>query len=477
MNQYGAAVYCNTMNINLRLFVLIHLLLGVSHLSFSQNQNTNWEVYDTSTSNIGSNHIRDIKFDSKGTPYVAVSSVGVCTFKQGKFHVIPGTSSFHTNHINITDRDVIYLATSKHGVQVLQDGHRDSIVLPNTNFSEVTAINRWGVLLIGTYKTGLFMYHKNHLVKLWGNEGKLEDDVNDITFDLQGNALVSTRIGLFRFAVDANGLYSNNRVEQLSTLHFYECEVDSRNVIWAASFTRTHLFRYDGTWKEYENEAAPQEMRGPINQVHDQYTIHTVNIWPDDVVVIGTQFYGYAACIVDDEWQAIKTPASGPNQKGGIQVIEPGPDGRMWVGTWRCGLFVGPVTCSNPKPDQKQKADSLQRALNFDREVITKAVIECKKREVEVWIWDNKKPDGDIVSVILNDKYVVKEHLLDVRPRKFKIQLTEPTNSLILVAHNLGKIPPNTASVRVIDGDKVYNLELRSDLESSQKIELWVKPR
>lgn len=49
-------------------------------------------------------------------------------------------------------------------------------------------------------------------------------------------------------------------------------------------------------------------------------------------------------------------------------------------------------------------------------------------------------------------------------------------NEIILFAENLGKIPPNTSQLIIIDGTNTYRLIIESDLQKSAAIYLKYKP-
>jgi len=46
------------------------------------------------------------------------------------------------------------------------------------------------------------------------------------------------------------------------------------------------------------------------------------------------------------------------------------------------------------------------------------------------------------------------------------------TNLIVIKAHNLGKIPPNTSLMKIYDGKKVHIIKISSTLEHSGTVEL-----
>jgi hypothetical protein len=84
--------------------------------------------------------------------------------------------------------------------------------------------------------------------------------------------------------------------------------------------------------------------------------------------------------------------------------------------------------------------------------------------------------DNDTISVIVNDKVVLKEYCLTRKPKVIRVKLKpEGNNRVELFAHNLGAIPPNTASIRVDDGESSKTLELKSNLKKSGSFNIKVK--
>ena len=100
-----------------------------------------------------------------------------------------------------------------------------------------------------------------------------------------------------------------------------------------------------------------------------------------------------------------------------------------------------------------------------NRKVITSKTVAVSQSNIEVFIWDNMKVDGDQISMMMNGKWVLHKHTLS--QHKFKLDLKidpHSNNFLVLYAHNLGTQPPNTAAIRFYDGERTRELLLKSDL-------------
>lgn len=88
-------------------------------------------------------------------------------------------------------------------------------------------------------------------------------------------------------------------------------------------------------------------------------------------------------------------------------------------------------------------------------------------------VYDNGVVDGDIVSVIYNDKVVIDKLSLTSRAVVVKIPVNKTgINTLVFHAHNLGEFPPNTALLEILYGNKKEELTVSSDLTVSSTIDI-----
>lgn len=93
---------------------------------------------------------------------------------------------------------------------------------------------------------------------------------------------------------------------------------------------------------------------------------------------------------------------------------------------------------------------------------------------IELRFFDNVQVDGDSITLFLNDKLIFTHIRLTEKPFVVKLPVNElnDTNELTMVAENLGAIPPNTAYMVAIVGDKRYEVNLSSTEETSGMIKL-----
>ncbi len=110
------------------------------------------------------------------------------------------------------------------------------------------------------------------------------------------------------------------------------------------------------------------------------------------------------------------------------------------------------------------------RTISYVKEL----VVDSEK--IQIILWDHGRQDGDLVSIYLNGEEVIKKHLLTYREVVFEIDLeTEQKNDLFLYAHNLGKFPPNTVSIKIKDNSSTEEIVLNSDLKSCESVLINVR--
>jgi hypothetical protein len=84
--------------------------------------------------------------------------------------------------------------------------------------------------------------------------------------------------------------------------------------------------------------------------------------------------------------------------------------------------------------------------------------------EITIRLYDNGEIDNDTISVYLDGKALVTNQRLSTVPISLTIKMSEdnPEHTIVMVAENLGRIPPNTALMIVQDGDNRYSASITS---------------
>ncbi|MEJ0101053.1 MAG: hypothetical protein WDO19_00220 [Bacteroidota bacterium] len=91
--------------------------------------------------------------------------------------------------------------------------------------------------------------------------------------------------------------------------------------------------------------------------------------------------------------------------------------------------------------------------------------ITTEAQNVTLKIYDNGEIDDDTISVYLDKKLVLSKQRLSASPLIVNIKMTEDddVHELVMVADNLGRIPPNTSLMIVTAGDKRYEVRITSN--------------
>lgn len=116
---------------------------------------------------------------------------------------------------------------------------------------------------------------------------------------------------------------------------------------------------------------------------------------------------------------------------------------------------------------------------DFNNTVINKiSEIIVNHPTLQIRIYDYLKVDNDTVSVYLNRNSLVKSAGISKRAVKidFNLDTRLDLNEILLFAENLGKIPPNTSLMEIIDGRHTYKLKIESDKQKTAAIYLRYQP-
>lgn len=126
------------------------------------------------------------------------------------------------------------------------------------------------------------------------------------------------------------------------------------------------------------------------------------------------------------------------------------------------------VEKKNPTPVPAGTAQ--QKYTSREKKLTT--VIPVTGDSIELRFYDNAVVDGDSIAVFLNDKMVFEHVRLNNKPYTMKLSVDDlgEDNEMVMVAENLGTIPPNTSlMVAIVDG-KRFEARLESTENSSALI-------
>ena len=121
------------------------------------------------------------------------------------------------------------------------------------------------------------------------------------------------------------------------------------------------------------------------------------------------------------------------------------------------------IVKEEPKKILIPKKFSLPSQTRARENELTKTLI-VRNEEVIVKLYDNGEIDDDTISVYLDNNLVLSSKRLSTTPLTINLKMSEDNSEhvLVMVAENLGKIPPNTSLMIVNDGDKRYEVRITS---------------
>lgn len=119
---------------------------------------------------------------------------------------------------------------------------------------------------------------------------------------------------------------------------------------------------------------------------------------------------------------------------------------------------------------------TIEEKFTTRKKVFTKEIM-LEGDSVELRFYDNAQIDGDSISLFLNDDLIFTHVRLTEKPYTIKlpVRALKDSNELIMVAENLGSIPPNTSYMVAIVGENRYDAFLASTENSSAMIRLLKK--
>jgi hypothetical protein len=132
---------------------------------------------------------------------------------------------------------------------------------------------------------------------------------------------------------------------------------------------------------------------------------------------------------------------------------------------------IKPLTEITKEPTVKIPVVSIKEKFVARSKVIIKE-IPLSGDSIELRFYDNAEIDGDSISIFLNAQLLYEHIRLTEKAYVIKLAVADlqQSNELVMVAENLGSIPPNTSlMIAMVDG-KRYEARLASTEQSSAAI-------
>lgn len=138
---------------------------------------------------------------------------------------------------------------------------------------------------------------------------------------------------------------------------------------------------------------------------------------------------------------------------------KPAPDLQPAISKVENKATLRAVTDSKPNVQAPKLPNGLERRDNRLFETIT-----ITEEAITISLYDNAEVDGDIITVLFNDEVVVSQQTLSDKPITVLLKaIPGRDNTLVMYAENQGRVPPNTAIMRVQSGENYYKVFLSAD--------------
>ena len=131
-----------------------------------------------------------------------------------------------------------------------------------------------------------------------------------------------------------------------------------------------------------------------------------------------------------------------------------------------------------PKIENNFKNIPIPKVL-VERENNLVKTITTSEENIQIELYDNGTIDNDTITVYHNNEMVVANRRLSYQPISIKLKCnkSDSRHELIVVAENLGDIPPNTALMVVKAGKERYEIFLASNEQRNAKVIINYVPK
>ena len=116
--------------------------------------------------------------------------------------------------------------------------------------------------------------------------------------------------------------------------------------------------------------------------------------------------------------------------------------------------------------------DLKERSNNLVKTLVTSSP------DIKIELFDNGEIDGDTITDYDNNQVISYRQGLTNKPITLNIKASEfvPVHEFVMVANNLGSIPPNTALMVVTTGGKRYEVFMSADEKKNAKVVIRYEP-
>ena len=132
------------------------------------------------------------------------------------------------------------------------------------------------------------------------------------------------------------------------------------------------------------------------------------------------------------------------------------------------------------KEKKKKKKETIKKEEKKEEVILTTQVlkdgddmiINCNSDKITIYIWDANKEDGDKINLTINGSEILKNFTTKRKRKKVKYKLKEGENTIEITATNLGRNPPNTSRIEIVDIKTKYPIITQLELGKSAIIKI-----
>jgi len=133
---------------------------------------------------------------------------------------------------------------------------------------------------------------------------------------------------------------------------------------------------------------------------------------------------------------------------------------------------IDTVSKTNSVVKQDQKIFTSTPLVLKTRENTLVRRIETEASEIKIELYDNGEIDGDTISIYHNNELIRSHMRLSHKPISVTIGVNpdQPHHEIIMVAENLGSIPPNTSVMIITTSSNRYEVLISSSEQKNAKV-------
>ncbi len=246
-----------------------------------------------------------------------------------------------------------------------------------------------------------------------------------------------------------------NRVEGLIV-----CRAKFADNMGYLSYEKTFKGKWDGETLQYEDVKVENYINTHRKLRHIETCLKTADL----------SFYEYGGAMhLEGNWEGsghISEVSCSPGKIHLKKILEED------IATEEATTYNVTFSQKNKGPvELKWDGEKIKKIKN--RKVKKGEVISVKSKNLSITVYDHQRDDGDIVSLNYNGNWLLEKYTLKNTKHKMDVFLDGQAavpNYLVLYAHNLGEISPNTVAIIVDDGVTRQQFVLNADMNTSDVI-------